>query len=92
MVRTLNDLKLLAQAANGTATTALTVEDASAGLSPAPWTMDFDKERRRARIRDADGRLVAERTFPKSTGEDRIRRIVHTMGKAVETVNAGGLG
>jgi hypothetical protein len=43
LVRTLNDLGLLAQAASAENPSCCTLADPSAGLSPRPWEIDFQE-------------------------------------------------
>ena len=92
LARTLNDLSLLAQAADAADAKELLLEDASAGLSPLPWQTEFQKRLRRVRVRDANDRLVGERTFPKGTGRETLANIARTTMEAVNKVNVSGLG
>jgi hypothetical protein len=41
-----------------------------AGLSSGPWAVEFSAARRRLRIRSAQGVVIAERVFPRTTPED----------------------
>lgn len=54
LVRTFNDLRLLAQAAGSEDPSHWTLTDPSAGLSPRPWEIDFQESKRRVRVRDAN--------------------------------------
>lgn len=92
LARTLNDLGLLAQAADTADEELWVVADPSAGLSPRPWQFDFRDGTRRVSIRDADGRLMGDRMFPKSTCRETLGKIVITMRQAVVRVNASNLG
>ncbi len=93
LARTLNDLALLAQAADVTDAHSPELWDASAGLSPTPWCVDVWEKSRRIWVRDARGRTIAERAFPQSTTDAERARIVQRIGAAVERINlryAGG--
>jgi hypothetical protein len=92
LARTLNDLRLLAQAAGTENPGRWTLADPSAGLSPCPWEIDFQESKRRVRVRDANGRTVGERTFPKSTSQEMLTSIVRAMTWAVRRVNRIELG
>ena len=92
LARTLNDLTLLAQAANVTDADGLELWDASAGLSPTPWRMDFQQRLRRVRVQDANGRLLGDRRFSKATTEEMLGSIVQTMTQAVDKVNSINFG
>ncbi len=88
LARTLNDLKLLAQAVNPRNSKHLAIDDPSAQLSPLPWQFEFQESTRRVIVRDADGRMIADRKYPKGTDQETLVHIVQTMAQAVEKVNA----
>jgi hypothetical protein len=92
LARTLNDLRLLAQAVGIENPSSWTLADPSAGLSPRPWEIEFHESKRRVRVRDAKHRTVGERTFPKSTPPELLTNIVGTMTRAVQRVNGIQLG
>ena len=92
LARTLNDLKLLAQAAFVSDDSSLALSDPSAGLSPKPWWLDIQERPRRIRIYDATDRVIGERTFPSSTGRESQEQIVETMKEAVARINSTTLG
>lgn len=87
LARTLNDLTLLAQAADVTDACSSKLWDAPAGLSPRPWRMDVHDRTRQVRVRDASGRTIAERTFPQSTSRDTLLRVIRRIRAAIERIN-----
>jgi hypothetical protein len=64
------------------------------GCSPLPWRVDYDAVRHRVIVRDADGRKVAERTFPPQMVGSREGEIVELLTRGVEVMNrqAGSTG
>ena len=92
LARTLNDLGLLAQAADAADAKKLVLEDASAGLSPLPWQFEFQASMRRVHVRDAHDRLLGERTFPKNTSQETLATVAQIMLQAVDRVNMSDLG
>jgi len=89
LARTLNDLKLLAQAADAKDTDRLELWDASAGLSPTPWSIVVQDRKRQIQVRDASGRRIAERTFTKSITSAAFAELARRIAEAVERINIG---
>lgn len=65
-----------------------------AGHGPCPWRVDYSPARHRVIVRDADGRKVAERTFPPQMVGSREGEIVELLTRGVEVMNrqAGSTG
>lgn len=87
LARTLNDLKLLAQAADAKNADPLALGDPSGGLSPTPWGIVVQDRRQQIQVRDASGRRIAERTFGKSINPDAFGDLVRRITEAVERIN-----
>lgn len=87
LARTLNDLTLLARSADVTDANSLELWDASAGLSPTPWRIDVQNRTRKVQVRDATGRLIAERSFPRTTPSEVLRNVFGRITVAVERIN-----
>lgn len=87
LARTLNDLHLLAAAASYPDRESLPLAYPSEGASPRPWKLVFHQGTRRLQLRDAQRRLVGERTFPKRTEPEKLAAVLDTMRKAVHRVN-----
>lgn len=92
LARTLNDLTVLAQAADAADGGGLALRDASAGFSPKPWRIDAKTHSRRVQVRDANGRLLGERTFPQATPQGTFAGIVRAMTHAIHIVNSSDIG
>ena len=87
LARTLNDLKLLAQAADAEDADQLELWDASAGLSPTPWSVLVQEPKRQVQVRDASGRRIADRGFSKSMSAVAFADLARQISDAVERVN-----
>jgi len=87
LARTLNDLMLLAQAADAANADELELWDASAGLSPTPWSIFVQDRKRQVQVRDASGRRIAERAFPKSITPNAFGDLARRITGAVERIN-----
>ncbi len=87
LARTLNDLTLLAQAADAEDADRLGLRDASAGLSPTPWSVVVQDRKRHIQVRDANARRIAERTFTRTISPDAFDDLVRRITKAVERIN-----
>jgi len=87
LARTLNDLMLLAQAADAANADELELWDASAGLSPTPWSVVVQDRKRQVQVRDASGRRIAERVYPGSISPQDFAGLAHRITASVERVN-----
>lgn len=87
LVQTLNDLTLLAQAADAAGGEGLQLRDPSAGLSPTPWSVVVQEPKRQVQVRDARGRRIADRGFPKSQNAAAFAELVRQITAAVGRVN-----
>ena len=85
LARTLNDLTLSLKPKRPDAD-GLELWDASAGLSPTRG-LDVQDLKWRVQIRDASGRPIAERTFPRSMTPDIFADVVRQITGAVERIN-----
>ncbi|MCY2991736.1 MAG: hypothetical protein NTY19_28260 [Planctomycetota bacterium] len=87
LARTLNDLTLLAQAADAAHLDEVAIWDDSAGLSPTPWSVVVQDRKRQVQVRDASGRRIAERIYPKSVTPEMFGDLAQRITGAVERVN-----
>ena len=87
LVRTLNDLTLLAQAADAACRECPKLRDPSAGLSPTPWSVLVQEPKRQVQVRDASGRRIADRGFSKSMSAVAFADLARQISDAVERVN-----
>ena len=87
LARTLNDLTLLAQAADAAYLDEVAIWDDSAGLSPTPWSVVVQDRKRQVQVRDASGRRIAERSYPKSVTPEMFGDLAQRITGAVERVN-----
>ena len=87
LARTLNDLTLLAQAADAAGGECLKLRDPSAGLSPTPWSVVVQEPKRQVQVRDARGRGIADRGFPKSMSAAAFAELARQITAAVGRVN-----
>ncbi len=87
LVRTLNDLTLLAQAADAGCRECPKLRDPSAGRSPTPWSVLVQEPKRQVQIRDASGRRIADRGFSKSVSAVAFADLARQIADAVERVN-----
>lgn len=87
LARTLNDLSLIAQAADAAGGEGLQLRDPSAGLSPTPWSVVAQEPKRQVQVRDLSGRRIADRDFPKSMSAAAFEELVRRIAGAVDQVN-----
>ena len=87
LARTLNDMTLLAQAVDAANVDKLELWDASAGLSPRPWSVFVQDRKRQVQERDASGRRIAERVYPKSITPEIFGELAERINGAVQWIN-----
>ena len=87
LARTLNDLTLLAQSAQTENAGDLELWDVSAGLSPTPWSVVVRDWKQQVQVRDATGRRIAERDYPRSMTPEIFGELVRRIIGAVERIN-----
>ena len=87
LARTLNDLKLLAQAADAEDADRLELWDASAGLSPTPWSIVVQDRERHIQVRDANSTRIAKRIFIRTISPDAFDDLVRRITKAIGRIN-----
>lgn len=86
LVCAINDLSVLAFSANGIFNGINCLPYPEATISPTPWSMEADTNKRRIIIRDATRRKIADRTFPCSVGSEQFEEILTRLRKATEEV------
>jgi len=92
LARALNDLNLIAQAADHVEVTHLVLADPSAKMSPTPWRLETKETTRRLLVRDAEGQIIGERRFPASMSRDALLNIFEGMKQVIDIINASNIG
>ena len=87
LARALKDLTLLAQAVDAANVDKLVLWDASAGLSPRPWSVVVQDKKRQVQVRDASGRRIADRVYPKSMSQEIFGELARRITGAIERIN-----
>ena len=85
LCRSLNDLFVIAEFSN--CLYSFIVDDLpypAAGISPLPWVISYDVNKRKIVVKCFGNKLIANRIFPKSVKEETIIEIVNIIGKGVK--------
>ncbi|NCQ28084.1 MAG: hypothetical protein GW802_11735 [Armatimonadetes bacterium] len=90
LAKTYNDLSLLSRIPDllvGADTQHRGIPRPDAGTSPLPWSVVSDLERRRLCVKDRNGRVIADRTFPASEPVARVASLFAMVHDGVEVLN-----
>ena len=85
-MRAMNDLTMLALLANGECRDVNCLPFPEVATSQSPWSIEADSIKRRIGLRDATGRRIADRVYPKSMKAEQFDEIFLRMNKAIETL------
>lgn len=90
LARSLNDLALIAAMPDichtGWVALDATLPHPEAGLSPFPWSVDYDDASRSLEVRDAAGKKIAGRRFPDRIPRQDVEVIVTILRRGVTIV------
>lgn len=90
LARSLNDLALIAAMPDichtGWVDLDATLPHPEAGLSPFPWSVDYDDVSRSLEVRDAAGKKIADRRFPDRIPRQDVEVIVTILRRSVTFV------
>ena len=87
LARTENDLKVIAGFAdNQYGCTEVKLPHPEEGISPLPWSLKYDEEKRRMVVMSGK-RVIADRKFPPSTSFQRINAIIGIIEKGLSIIN-----
>ena len=85
LCRSLNDLFVIAEFSN--CLYSFIVDDLpypAAGISPLPWVISYDVNKRKIVVKCFGNKLIANRIFPKSVKEETIIEIVNIIEKGIK--------
>ena len=85
LCRSLNDLFVIAEFSN--CLYSFIVDDLpypDVGLSPLPWVISYDMNKRKIVVKCFGNKLIAHRIFPKSVKEETIIEIVNIIEKGIK--------
>lgn len=85
LCRSLNDLFVIAKFSN--CLYSFFVDDLpypDSGLSPLPWEISYDMNKRKIAVKCFGNKLIASRIFPKSVTEETIIEIVNIIEKGIK--------
>lgn len=87
LARTENDLKVIAEFSNNKyGCTEVKLPHPEEGISPLPWSLKYDEEKRRMAVMSGK-RVIADRKFPPSTPFQRINAIIGIIKKGLSIIN-----
>ena len=81
-----NDLALIAETVNAEHA-AVGIPHPDVDVSPRPWAVHGNEQQRILRIRDANGRVIADRRFPPGYKAQHMRLLFVTFEAAIRMIN-----
>jgi hypothetical protein len=86
LAQALNDLALITETVNAEHMD-VDLPHPDIGISPRPWVVESDEKKRTLCVKDADGRVIADRRFPSGYDAQRVELLLTAFDTAIRMIN-----